>query len=135
MNISEILTWVVFGISFLSGLVSVLIPYLKTAKAKRNAECVVKALSGMEVIVNAIQPLVIKAEQFRNFSGAEKKEWVMTQLRILALEKNIIVDEKTVSDKVEEIVETTNKVNVNVSRETKVEQSNVVKNEITTVQS
>lgn len=132
MNISEILTWVVFGLSFLSGLVSILIPYLKTAKAKKNAECVVKALTGMEVIINSIQPLVIKAEQFRNFSGAEKKEWVMTQLRILALEKNLIVDEKLVSDKVEEIVATTNKVNVSIDKT--VENSNVVKNEITTVQ-
>ena len=132
MNISEILTWVVFGLSFLSGLVSILIPYLKTAKAKKNAECVVKALTGMEVIINSIQPLVIKAEQFRNFSGAEKKEWVMTQLRILALEKNLIVDEKLVSDKVEEIVATTNKVNVSIDKT--VENSNVIKNEITTVQ-
>lgn len=86
----------------------------------------------MEVIINSIQPLVIKAEQFRNFSGAEKKEWVMTQLRILALEKNLIVDEKLVSDKVEEIVATTNKVNVSIDKT--VENSNVVKNEITTVQ-
>ena len=132
MNISEILTWVVFGLSFLSGLVSILIPYLKTAKAKKNAECVVKALTGMEVIINSIQPLVIRAEQFRNFSGAEKKEWVMTQLRIIALEKNLIVDEKLVSDKVEEIVATTNKVNVSIDKT--VENSNVVKNEITTVQ-
>ena len=132
MNISEILTWVVFGLSFLSGLVSILIPYLKTAKAKKNAECAVKALTGMEVIINSIQPLVIRAEQFRNFSGAEKKEWVMTQLRILALEKNLIVDEKLVSDKVEEIVATTNKVNVSIDKT--VENSNVVKNEITTVQ-
>lgn len=132
MNISEILTWVIFGLSFLSGLVSILIPYLKTAKAKKNAECVVKALTGMEVIINSIQPLVIRAEQFRNFSGAEKKEWVMTQLRIIALEKNLIVDEKLVSDKVEEIVATTNKVNVSIDKT--VENSNVVKNEITTVQ-
>ena len=131
MNISEILTWVVIGLSFLSGLVSILIPYLKTAKAKKNAECVVKALTGMEVIINSIQPLVIKAEQFRNFSGAEKKEWVMTQLRIVALENSIVFDESAVSEKVEEVVSTTNKVNVNknVSRETI-----VAKNESPTVQ-
>lgn len=132
MNISEILTWVVFGISFLSGLVSILIPYLKTAKAKKNAEKVVKALSGLELICKNIQPLVVKAEQFRNFSGVERKEWVMTQLRIIALKNSIVFDESAVSEKVEEVVSTTNKVNVNknVSSETI-----DAKNEIQTVQS
>lgn len=131
LNISDILSWVIFGISFLLGLVSTLIPYLKTAKAKKNAEKVVKALSGFELICKNIQPLVVKAEQFRNFSGAERKEWVMTQLRIVALENSIVFDENAVSEKVEEVVSTTNKVNVNknVSRETI-----VAKNEIQTVQ-
>ena len=131
MNISEILTWVVFGISFLSGLVSILIPYLKTAKAKKNAEKVVKALSGFELICKNIQPLVVKAEQFMNFSGVERKEWVMTQLRIIALKNSIVFDENAVSEKVEEVVSTTNKVNVNknVSSETI-----DAKNEIQTVQ-
>lgn len=127
MNISDILTWVVFGISFLSGCVSILIPYLKTAKAKKNAEKIVNALSGFELICENIQPLVVKAEQFRNFSGAERKEWVMTQLRIVALQHSIAFDENAVSEKVEEIVSTTNKVNVNknVSRETNVDTKNV----------
>lgn len=131
MNISEILTWVVFGISFLSGLVSILIPYLKTAKAKKNAEKVVKVLSGFELICKNIQPLVVKAEQFTNFSGVERKEWVMTQLRIIALKNSIVFDENAVSEKVEEVVSTTNKVNVNknVSSETI-----DAKNEIQTVQ-
>lgn len=131
MNISDVLSWVIFGISFLLGLVSTLIPYLKTAKAKKNAEKVVKALSGFELICRNIQSLVVKAEQFRNFSGAERKEWVMTQLRIVALENSIVFDESAVSEKVEEVVSTTNKVNVNknVSRETI-----VAKNESPTVQ-
>ena len=55
----------------------------------------------------------------------------MTQLRIVALENSIVFDESAVSEKVEEVVSTTNKVNVNknVSRETIVE-----KNESSTVQ-
>lgn len=131
MNISDVLSWVIFGISFILGLVSTLIPYLKTAKAKNNAEKVAKALSGFELICRNIQPLVVKAEQFRNFSGAERKEWVMTQLRIVALENSIAFDESSVSEKVEEVIQTTNKVNVNknVSRETI-----VAKNENSTVQ-
>ena len=104
MSISDILSWVIFGISFILGLVSTLIPYLKTAKAKKNAEKVAKALSGFELICRNIQPLVVKAEQFRNFSGAERKEWVMTQLRIVALENSIAFDESAVSEKVEEVI-------------------------------
>lgn len=130
MNISDILSYVIFGISFLLGLVTTLVPYLKTAKAKKNAEKLVKALSGFELIVEQIQPYVVKAEQFRNFSGPERKEWVMTQLKLLALEHSIVFDEVAISEKVEEVVATTNKVNVNknVSRETS------EKNESPTVQ-
>ena len=102
---------------------------MKTKQAKNNAEKAVKALSAMELLVSSIQPLVIKAEQFSNFSGAEKKQWVMTQLRLLALEKNLIIDEEAVSEKVEEIVSTTNKVNITHSKQTVVE-----KNETLTVQ-
>ena len=128
MNIADILTWVIFVLSFLSGCVSIIIPYLKTAKAKKNAEKIVQALSGFELLCNEIQPLVRKAEQFRNFSGAERKEWVMTQLRVFALQNSITFDENAISEKVEEIVKTTKEVNVNtnVSRETKNVQTTVV---------
>lgn len=129
MNITDILTWVVFVLSFISGCVSIIIPYLKTAKAKKNAEKVVQALSGFELLCNEIQPLVRKAEQFRNFSGVERKEWVMTQLRVFAIQNSITFDENTVSEKVEEIVKTTKEVNVNktnVSLEEKNVQTTVV---------
>lgn len=128
MNIADILTWVVFVLSFLSGCVSILIPYMKTVKAKKNAEKVVQALSGFEMLCSSIQPLVRKAEQFKNFSGPERKEWVMTQLRVFALQNSIAFDENAVSEKVEEIVKTTKEVNVNtnVSRETKNVQTTVV---------
>lgn len=129
MNISEVLTILIFVLSFISGIITILIPFLKTKQAKNNAEKAVKALSAMELLVSSIQPLVIKAEQFSNFSGAEKKQWVMTQLRLLALEKSLIIDEEAVSEKVEEIVSTTNKVNISHSKQTVVE-----KNETLTVQ-
>lgn len=124
MSISEILSWVIFAISFLSGVLATLIPYIKNANAKKKLEKTVQALSGFETIISKIQPLVVKAEQFASYSGVEKKEYVMTQLKIFALENSLTFDEDTISAKVEEVVATTNQVNVckeNVSRETIVE--------------
>lgn len=110
----------IFGLSFISGVIAFLLPYIKSKKGKQNAENTIKALTSMEMLCNNIQAFVIKAEKFKNYSGQEKKEWVMTQLKTIAFQKNIEFAEDVISEKVEEVVKTTNEVNIDkVSRETK----------------
>lgn len=62
-------------------------------------------------IRNAMQDLIRKAEEFMNWSGAEKKAWVMNQLRLLALDKKVIFDEEILSNEIDDAVAFSNSVN------------------------
>ena len=79
--------------------------YLKNKKAKIIAENVVE-------IGNAILPLISQAEKLVNYTGEEKKEYVMTLIRQYAFNKNLTFDYQEVSDKVDELVSLTKEVNV-----------------------
>lgn len=79
--------------------------YLKNKKAKAIAENVVE-------IGNAILPLISQAEKLVNYTGEEKKEYVMTLIRQYAFNKQLTFDYQQVSDKVDELVALTKEVNV-----------------------
>ena len=82
-----------------------LVKFLRNAKAKRIAEQTIK-------IGNAVMPYIKQAEGFANYSGAEKKEYVMTKANQFALEQGFPFNTALVGEKVEELVQLTKKVNV-----------------------
>ena len=51
------------------------------------------------------------AEQFTNYSGEEKKEYVMTRVNQFALENKIKFDSEAVNEKIEELIGLSKKVN------------------------
>lgn len=74
-------------------------------------------------LLSLIPSLVIEAENmFGSGKGANKLNWVLTQLRIRALENNIKVSDAELTANIENVVNATNNVNTNkvenVSRET-----------------
>lgn len=78
---------------------------------------------GFLSLLSLIPPLVIEAENmFGSGKGANKLNWVLTQLRIRALENNIKVSDAELTAHIENVVNATNNVNTNkaeyVSRET-----------------
>lgn len=78
---------------------------------------------GFISLLNLIPSLVIEAENmFGSGKGANKLNWVLTQLRIRALENNIKVSDAELTANIENVVNATNNVNTNkvenVSRET-----------------
>lgn len=81
-----------------------LLKFIKSTKAKKILESVIK-------IGNAVTPCVEKAETFLNYTGAEKKNFVMTEAAKFAIAHKIPFDEKLVSDKIEELVKLTKSVN------------------------
>lgn len=93
-----------------------LMKYIKNKKAKRIAEQLV-------MIGDAVLPLIREAEKFTGYTGAEKKTYVMTKANQYAINQKINFDEKQVGEKVEELVELTNQVNVKNKTEQKVESS------------
>ena len=66
---------------------------------------------GAAVLMNAVAPIVEIAEGFRNYSGAEKKEYVLTKVNQFAIENSIEFDAQSVSDKIEQLVELSRQVN------------------------
>ena len=59
-----------------------------------------------------------EAEGFRNYTGAEKKNYVLTKMNQFSIDNKINYDEDYVSCKIEELIETTKVVNTNANNET-----------------
>ena len=55
--------------------------------------------------------LIIDAEAFVNYSGAEKKEYVLTKANRFAIENKIPFNETELSDKIEELIILSKEVN------------------------
>ena len=70
-----------------------------------------KKLKNSYVLLEAVEPLMEIAEQFTNYSGEEKKEYVMTRVNQFALENKIKFDSEAVNEKIEELIGLSKKVN------------------------
>ncbi len=92
-------------ISLLIAVVTFISKFLKSEKAKTTAENIVQ-------ICDEILPLIKQAEQFVNFSGQEKKEYVMTLMRKYALDNGISFDFGMLDEKIDDLVDFTKNVNV-----------------------
>lgn len=95
-----------------------LIPLVKNVKAKNK-------LIAINKLATVIQGFIVEAEEHSNYTGAEKKEYVMTKTNRYAIENKIPYDEQAVSDKVEEMVALSKEVNVR-EHNTQVEETNGV---------
>lgn len=79
--------------------------FVKNKKLKR-------VLEKTEQITREIIPYITEAERFVNYSGAEKKEYVMTKINQYALENHIKFNQEEISKRIEELVALTKEVNV-----------------------
>lgn len=78
--------------------------FIKNAKLKKAAQNTIE-------ICNALIPYIEQAETFVNYSGEEKKEFVMTKANQYAVEHNINFNEELVSNEIEELVKLSKDVN------------------------
>ena len=103
-NLSLILSTIATAVGFLVTTLTFLLKFIKNAKAKKIAENVI-------TIGNAIIPYIEQAESFINYSGAEKKEFVMTKANQFAINNGIEFNAGLVSAKIEELVKLSKEVN------------------------
>lgn len=103
-DIKEIITIASACLGLLATVTGFLIPLVKNVKAKNK-------LTALNKLSTTLQAFIVDAEAFTNFTGAEKKEYVMTKANRYAIENKIPYDEKAVSNKVEEIVALSKEVN------------------------
>ena len=92
------------ALGFMVTAATFLAKFVKSAKAKRAAENLIK-------IGNAVIPYIEQAEKFANYSGAEKKEYVLTKANQFAINQGIDFDLESVGSKIEELVKLTKQVN------------------------
>ena len=93
------------------------VKFCKSVKARKVAEQTIE-------IANAVLPYIEQAEKFINFSGEEKKEYVMTKANQYAIQNGIKFDSAAVSKKIEEFIAFTKQVN------TKTNSNSIVSNNI-----
>lgn len=86
--------------------------FIKNAKAKKTLENLMR-------ISQEIIPYIEEAESFLNYSGVEKKAYVMTKVTQLAISNKMKFDHEAISKTVDELVRLTKEVNVrnNIKKE------------------
>jgi hypothetical protein len=81
-----------------------IIKFIQAVKSK-------KKIINNSLLEDAIAPLMEIAEKFKNYSGEEKKEYVLTKINQFALDNNLEFDESALSIKIEELIDLTKQVN------------------------
>lgn len=72
--------------------------------------------NGQVALWDKIPELVVKAETlFGRGRGTDKLQWVLTELRLYALQNKIKVDDAVLEQKINTIVDVSNNININKS--------------------
>ncbi len=103
-NIRQLITIVSAIFGLLATALGFLIPLVKNVKAKNR-------LSALKKLTSVLQSLIMEAETFVNFTGAEKKEYVMTKANRYAIENQITYNEQDVSEAIEKLIVLSKEVN------------------------
>lgn len=103
-SLREIITIISASLGLIATIIGFLIPLVKNIKAKNK-------LVAIKKLTSTLQSLIIDAEAFVNFTGTEKKEYVMTKANRFAIENKIPYNETDVSEKIEELICLSKEVN------------------------
>lgn len=99
-------------ISLVVSCFSLLLTLIITLKKIVNNKKILDVLDRIEDVTEEIIPLIIEAETFVNYTGEEKKQYVMTKLNQLAIDNGVDFDSNRFSNQIEELIELSNEVNV-----------------------
>ena len=104
MNILAIISLASTSAGLLATSLTFLVRLVKAAKAKKQALQTIR-------ICDAIVPLIRQAEEFTNYNGREKKEFVITRANQFAIQNKIPFNAAFIGGKIEELVRLTKEVN------------------------
>ena len=103
-NIQEIITVVSSGVALAGTIIGLAVSLIKSVKGKKASEA-------LNLITNAVRECVAKAEEFKNYTGSDKKEWVLTKVNQFCIDRKIKFDPIEVSEAIEATIKLTNEVN------------------------
>lgn len=115
-----------YGLTILSVIATIISLIIALIKAKKSGNS-----KGMIAILEMIPILVNTAESlFGKGHGQAKLDYVLTQIRLYALQNNVKVNINQLTDQVNSVVTTTNSVNIDktqkVEKPTEIKQSGAV---------
>lgn len=100
-----ILTVLTSAVPLLIALLTFVIKFVKNKKANN-------VLKKTLLLTEALQDYIVEAEAFKNYTGIEKKQFVLTKANQFSIDHKIKFDELAVSDMVDQLVGVTKKVNM-----------------------
>ena len=94
------------GIAF-SLFVAYILCFVKLLRSNRRS----KKVKNKSILLDSVAPIVEIAEEYEDYSGEEKKEYVLTKVNQFAIENGMEFNEEDVSKKIEELIELSKIVN------------------------
>lgn len=110
MNLEIFLSLLGTSLGFILSLLTLIIKISKNKKVKKTAEQMVS-------ITEQLNTFIMEAEQFKNYTGAEKKNFVLTKINQFAIDNKIKFSFETISNKIEEIISLTKNVNCSINNQ------------------
>ena len=102
-----------FYLSFLTPVLGIILATTIFFKNKIKNKKLKNILEHAEELTKNIIQFIIEAEKFSNYTGSEKKEYVITRLQQYAIKNNIKFDNELISNKIEELIDMSRNVNSN----------------------
>ena len=103
-NLEVFLSLIGTSLSLLVACIVFLIKLIQSIHSKKKRQ-------NCDLLLETVAPIVEIAEGYTNYSGEEKKEFVMTKVNQFAIENGIAFNTKLVSEKIEELISLSKKVN------------------------
>lgn len=98
-------------LSMIAPALTLLCTTLVFLKGKIKNKRMKNILENASKITSQIIPLIEQAEEFVNYSGEEKKEYVLTKLERYAINNKLKFDKEEISNKIEELITMSKQVN------------------------
>ena len=92
------------------------------AQQEEDNSVLAKALQAALFMKEAVGRLVIEAEDFINYSGKDKKAWVITKVKELCINNNVEYTEKAIDEAIEAVINITKRVNAPAQKQEQVAQ-------------
>lgn len=104
-------------ITIVSAVISLVLTIVIFAIKLANTIKQKKTIENEQDLLDAVGPIMEIAEKLSNYTGQEKKEYVLTKVNQLAIENKVKYDETKISAKIEELISLTKNVNATQNKE------------------
>ncbi len=106
-NLEMIISFVATLVSFMSALIVYIVKYVKSVKSRIRANNEIK-------VYDTLISLVEEAERYTNFTGSEKKTYVLTRILKFMTDNKIELSFEDIEGKIEDYITLSKKVNVKI---------------------